>query len=104
MEFGLHILQFRSTHEYFETVIYELQTPTVTTNMCLPHTWFRALVFGFPFFNLKKGKSFRKGPRRLSGMPLILVLEKEINCSILTAYAHVSDLDQYLYRKYTIIV
>ena len=30
VEFEAHILQFRSTHEYFETAKYELQTPTAT--------------------------------------------------------------------------
>ena len=38
LEFELHILQFRSTHEYFETAKYELQTPA--TNMYLRPTWF----------------------------------------------------------------
>ena len=31
MEFEAHILQFRSTHEYFETAEYEVQTPTRNT-------------------------------------------------------------------------
>ena len=29
-EFEAHTLQFRSTHEYFKTAKYELQTPTTT--------------------------------------------------------------------------
>ena len=29
-EFEAHTLQFRSTHEYFKTAKYELQTPTAT--------------------------------------------------------------------------
>ena len=49
-EFEAHTLQFRSTHEYFETAKYELQTPT--TNMFLPHTWFWVLFFiiGLPLY------------------------------------------------------